>query len=74
MALLWSGHGNPTRAFYRLPLQAECAPDYWLSEWVLGHVRMKEVKKVAGCDVTDMYKEQVASDKKNLIAEYQARG
>ena len=61
------GYGNANRVHYSLPVQAECAPDYWLSESLLGHVRMKGVDKINGQDVTRMYKEAVLSDRRDLI-------
>ena len=64
------GYGNAAQKYYRLPLQAECAPDYWLSENLLGHVRMQPVEHIKGRAFSRMYKEKTASDRADLIAEY----
>ena len=45
-------------------------PDYWLSEWVLGHVRMKAVEKIKRREVARMYKESHPSDKVDLLDEW----
>ena len=61
------GYCNGNKAHYSLPVQAQCAPDYWLSESLLGHVRMKQVHNINGQDVTRMYKESVTADRRDLI-------
>lgn len=55
------------QVYYKLPVQAQCAPDYWLSESTLGHVRMSPVEKINGQTVSRMYKEAVATDRADLI-------
>jgi hypothetical protein len=64
------GYGNAAQKYYRLPLQAECAPDYWLSESLLGHVRMQPVEHIKDWAFSRMYKEKAASDRADVIAEY----
>ena len=58
------------QVYYKLPVQAQCAPDYWLSETMLGHVRMSPVEKINGQTVSRMYKETAASDRADLVAGY----
>ena len=41
--------------------------DYFLSEWVLGHVRLKPVEKIKGVEVSRMFKETHKSDREDLI-------
>ncbi len=64
------GYDDPQRKYYRLPLLHQCAPDYWLSESLLGHVRMKPISKIDGEEVVRMFKEIASSDRKDLIRSY----
>ena len=67
------GYGNANHRLYNLPTHAECAPDYWLSESVLGHVRLKPVDKLRGQVVHRMFKEQAISDRQDLLDMYNQR-
>ena len=69
-----AGHGNRKQKYYRLPAQAQCAPDYYLSESLLGRVRMQPVERVKGRLVSRMYKEKFASDKVDLLALHNRSG
>jgi hypothetical protein len=68
------GFGNPKHQFYHMPLHCEMAPDYWLSESLLGHVRLKPLLKIKRKNYDRMYKEEVASDRKDLLDQYHAQG
>ena len=66
-----NGHDNPNQKLYHLPALTSCPMDYWLSESVLGHVRLKPVPKINGQDAHRYYKEQCTTDKRNLINDLQ---
>jgi len=64
------GCGNQSHKYYHLPMHIDSAPDYWLSESLLGHVRLDLMQQINGNQVDRMYKEKVASDRRDLIRAY----
>ena len=66
-----SGHGNDHKLL-SLPTHADCSREYLLSSNVLGHVRVKPAKTIRGQVVERMYREAYKSDRKDLIAKYEA--
>jgi len=68
-----AGYGNASHKYYHLPMYIEAAPDYWLSESLLGHVRLQPMEKINGRQTDRMYKEKVASDRRDLMNAYMSR-
>jgi hypothetical protein len=68
-----AGYGNASHKYYHLPMYIEAAPDYWLSESLLGHDRLQPMDKINERQTDRMYKEKVASDRRDLMNEYMSR-
>jgi hypothetical protein len=62
---------NQTMSYWHLPRMTTNPLDYWLSESVLGHVRLKPVEKIGRRKVTRYFKEQDPSEKADLMSEHQ---
>jgi len=66
-----SGHGNRGRAYLHLPLLVDSPLDYYLSQHVLGHIRLKPVETIDGSVVSRMYKETHKTDRRDLVQKHQ---
>jgi hypothetical protein len=62
---------NPTMRYWHLPGMTTNPLDYWLSESVLGHVRLQPVDKIGRKKVARYHKEQDPTEKANLMSEHQ---
>jgi len=62
---------NQTMSYWHLPRMTTNPLDYWRSESVLGHVRLKPVEKIGRRKVTRYFKEQDPSEKADLMSEHQ---
>jgi hypothetical protein len=62
-----SGYQNSKHSLYHLPRITHNPLDYWMSESILGHVRLKPLPKIGRRKVTRMFKEEDPSDRADLI-------
>jgi hypothetical protein len=62
-----TGYQNRDHAHYLLPSLLDAPLDYWLSESVLGHVRLKPLEVINRRRVERMYTEVAKSDREDLL-------
>ena len=62
---------NLAMRYWYLPRMTTNPLDYWLSESILGHVRVEKVEKIGRRKVTRYHTEQDPQEKADLMAEHQ---
>ena len=67
-----TGYSNRNCKYFHLPLQCYNPLDYYSSRAVLGHVRLKPIQKIKRKEVSRMYQETHACDRRDLERKYYA--
>jgi len=67
-----TGYSNRNCKYFHLPLQCYNPLDYYSSRAVLGHVRLKPIQKIKRKEVSRMYQETHACDRRDLERKYNA--